>query len=126
MITMADSLEKQGKDAEAVAYYQWARELDPSLNDRASRHLAVLYDRTDDQAKAMHEFQELLKKKPKDAALLNDLGYSYYNRAQWAEAETYLRKSIVADKHFKPAWVNLGLTLAQQGKQAEAIDAFGH
>lgn len=131
-ITMAEKLEKEGKDAtknkdrEAIYYYERARELDPELNDRAARHLACLYDLTDQQDKAMHEFQYLIKKKPKDAALLNDFGRSYYNRGQWAEAETYLRKAVSQDKHFKPAWVNLGLALAQQDKQQEALEAFGH
>ena len=126
MITMAEGLEKDGKDVEAIVYFERARELDITLSDRAARRLAVLYDRADDQAKALHEFQELLKKKPKDATLLNDLGYSYYNRAQWVEAENYLRKAVALDRLNKPAWVNLGLALAQQGKQQEALEAFGH
>jgi len=126
LITMAEGLEKDGKDVDAIAYYERARDLDPVLADRSSRRLAVLYDRADEQAKAMHEFQEQLKKKPKDAALLNDMGYSMYNRGQWAEAENHLRKAVTADKNFKPAWVNLGLALAQQGKQQESLDAFSH
>lgn len=126
LLNMAEGLEKDGKEFEAIAYYERVRELDPSLSDRCSRRLAVLYDRADNQDKALHEFQELLKKKPKDAALLNDLGYSYYNRAQWTEAESYLRKSLAIDKSNKPAWVNLGLTLAQQGRQQEALEAFNH
>jgi Flp pilus assembly protein TadD len=126
LLAMAEKLEKGGKDVEAIPYYERARESDPNLADRASRHLAVLYDKADDQARAMHEFQELLKKKPKDPSLLNDFGYSCYNRGQWAEAENYLRKATTLDKNFKPAWVNLGLALAQQGKQVEAIEAFSH
>jgi tetratricopeptide (TPR) repeat protein len=125
-LAMAVDLDKEKKVADAILYYEKAREQDPSLKEKVARRLAVLYDQADDQAKAMAEFQELLKKKPKDPALLNDVGYSYYNRGQWAEAETYLRRAVTADKHFKPAWVNLGMTLAQQGKQAEALDAFGH
>jgi len=125
-LAMAEDLEKKEKERDAVSYYERARELDPELNDRISRHLARLYDRTDNQDKAMHEFHYLIKKKPKDAALLNDFGYSYYNRGQWSEAETYLRKAVASDKHFKPAWVNLGLALAQQGKEQEALEAFGH
>ncbi len=126
LITMAEGLEKDGKDVDAIAYFERARDLDPNLADRASRRLAVLYDRADEQAKALHEFQDLLKKKPKDAELLNDVGYSYYNRAQWVEAETYLRKAVNQDKSHKSAWVNLGLALAQQGKQQEALEAFSH
>jgi Tfp pilus assembly protein PilF len=123
-LTLAESLEKQGKDTDAIEYYERARQLDPGLNDRASRRLAVLYDRNDNQAQALIEFKDLLRKKPKDPTLLNDIGYSYYNRGDWAEAESHLRRAIVADKNYKPAWVNLGLTLAQQGRESEAIDAF--
>jgi len=126
LVTMAEGLEKEGKDADAIAYYERARDLDPNVADRAARRLAVLYDRADEQAKAMHEFQEQLKKKPKDASLLNDMGYSLYNRGQWAEAENYLRRAVSQDKNHKPAWVNLGLALAQQGKDQEALEAFSH
>lgn len=124
-LNMAESLEKDGKEAEAIAYYERARTLDPSLGERAARRLAVLYDRHDDQSKAMTEFQALLKKRPKDAALLNDVGYSHYNRGQWVEAEAHLRKAVAADKTSKRAWINLGMALAQQGKYQEGLDAFG-
>lgn len=123
-LTMAESLEKDGKEADAVGYYERARQLDAGLNERAARRLAVLYDRLDDQARAMAEFQELLRKKPKDATLLNDVGYSLYNRGQWAEAEQYLRKAVAADRANKRAWVNLGMALGQQARYEEALDAF--
>ena len=123
-LTMAESFDRDGKDADAALYYDQARTLDPALNEKAARRLAVLYDRLDNQAKALVEFQELIKKRPKDAGLLNDLGYSHYNRGHWAEAETYLRRAVAADKTNKRAWVNLGLALAQQGKYQESIEVF--
>ena len=106
-------------------YYQRARELDPGLRDRAGHRIAIVCDRLDDQATAMKEFAELLQRRPKDAALLNDVGYSYYNRGQWAEAEAHLKRAVAAEKGNKRAWVNLGLAKAQQGKQTEALEAFG-
>ncbi|MFO0823256.1 MAG: tetratricopeptide repeat protein [Gemmataceae bacterium] len=126
-IVMAESLEKEEKaekDVQAIAYYERAREQDAAMTERVGRRLAVLYDRVDQQAKAMNEYQELLKKRPKDSGLLNDIGYSYYNRGQWAEAESHLLRAIAADKHNKRAWVNLGMAQAQQGKTADAITAF--
>jgi tetratricopeptide (TPR) repeat protein len=125
VLTMAEELDKAGKEAEAIPYYEQARALNPALGDRAARRLAVLYDRLDHQAQAMTEFRELLKKHPKDAGLLNDIGYSYYNRGEWAEAESHLRKAVAADKNLKRAWVNLGLALAQQGRYDEGLAAFG-
>ncbi|MGL4421077.1 MAG: tetratricopeptide repeat protein [Gemmataceae bacterium] len=123
-LAMAESLDKEGKEIEAIAYYEKARSEYPGSNERCSRRLAVLYDRCDEQAKAMNEFTELLKSNPKDSNLLNDVGYSYYNRGQWAIAEDHLRRSVTADKKNKRAWTNLGLALAQQEKYAEAVNAF--
>lgn len=123
-MTMAEDLERQHKESDALAYYENARQLDPSLNDKASRRLAVLYDRHNQQAKGMIEFQQLLKKYPKDSTLLNDVGYSHYNRGQWTEAESFLRRATSADKTNSKAWTNLGMTLAQQGKYEEAFAVF--
>lgn len=123
-LRMAEGCEAAGKDAEAAAYYERARAADPNCADRAARRLAVLYDKLDMQPKALAEFTALLKKHPKDSALLSDVGYSYYNRGQWGEAEQYLRQAVAADAANKKAWTNLGLTLAQQGRYPESLDAF--
>ncbi|QDU18524.1 tetratricopeptide repeat protein [Urbifossiella limnaea] len=123
-LAMAEGLEKDGKDADAAACYERARQLDPSVADRAAHRLAILYDRNDEQAKAMAEFTSLLKKRPRDAALLCDVGYSHYNRGRWAEAEVHLRKAVAADRTSKRAWNNLGLALAMQGKEREALECF--
>jgi superkiller protein 3 len=123
-MVMAEQCEKAEKDADAILYYEQARALDPRVADRASRRLGVLYDRTDQQARAMNEYQALLGKFPKDPALLNDIGYSYYNRGQWADAEAYLRRAVDLDRTNARAWVNLGMSQAQQGKTVEALSAF--
>lgn len=123
-LTMAEELEKAGKDGDAIAFYEKARAADPAANAKASRRLAVLYDRAGEPGKAMTEFRELLKAKPKDPDLLNDLGYSHYNRGEWTDAETHFRKALDCDKSHKRAWVNLGMTLAQQGRHDESLTAF--
>lgn len=124
MLNMAQGLEKDGKDSDALGYYEKAKQLDPTLTDKLHHHTAVLYDKIDQQDTAMAGFQAALAKSPKDPALLNDVGYSYYNRGKWAEAETYLRKSVDADSHNKTAWNNLGMTLAQQKRYDDAIAAW--
>src|SRR5262249_57924483 len=63
---------------------------------------------------------------PRDANLLNDLGYSYYNHGDWQEAERWLRKSLAVDSHHQRAWINLGMTLGQQERYDESVEAFGH
>jgi Tfp pilus assembly protein PilF len=121
---MAESLDQAGQTAGAIRFYEQARATDSSYADRAARRLAVLYDQVDEQAKALVEFTALVQKHPKDADLLNNLGYSYYNRGDWANAEIYLRKAVAVNAKHARAWINLGLTLAQQDKTADALTAF--
>jgi tetratricopeptide (TPR) repeat protein len=125
-LEMATQLEKVDKERDAIIYYEKARQLEPKYQETCSRRLAVLYDRIDEQARAMNEYQRLLERHPKDSKLLNDIGYSYYNRGQWQQAESYLQKAVKADRSNSRAWINLGLTLAQLGKKTEALEAFQH
>lgn len=120
----AAEFEKSGQVEEAIGLYQKARAADPSLTAQASRRLAVLYDRAAEFGKAMEEYEALLKAHPKDADLLNDVGYSHYCRGDWANAESYLGRAVKADPKHKRAAVNLGMALAQQGRWDEALQAF--
>jgi tetratricopeptide (TPR) repeat protein len=123
--TTAETLEKGGKDGEAIGLYEKARLLDKHLNTEVTRRLAVLYDRCGEFDKALDEYRRGLTENPKDAELLSDLGYGYYNRGQWTEAEKNLRKAVAANPKFANAWINLGMTLAQQYKYEESLQAFG-
>lgn len=122
----AESLEAGGKPAEAIRLYDKARHLDARLAPEATRRLAVLFDRSGEFDKALNEYQRGLQENPKDAKLLNSLGYGYYCRGEWAAAEANLRKAVAADPKFAGAWNNLGMTLAQQSKYDESLAAFGN
>ena len=75
----AKELHAHGHAKEAIILFERARELNPR-ETRADRYLAVLYDHEGNDARALAEFQKALKTSPKDAELLNDLGYFYYRR----------------------------------------------
>ncbi len=120
----AQEYEKSGETEEAIRLFEKARAADPTTAKVASRRLAVLYDSTGDFGKAMTEYEALLKAHPKDADLLNDLGYSYYSRGDWANAESCLLKAVQFDPNHKRAWINLGLTQAQLGKWDESLQTF--
>lgn len=123
-LTTAQELEKVGKFADAITFYEKARSDEPLLNSQASRRLAVLYDRTGESEKAKREFRQLLRAQPADPDLFNDVGFSHYNRGEWAEAETHFRQALDLDRSHRRARVNLGLALAQQGRHAESLSAF--
>ncbi len=122
-LATAQELEKSGHDAEAIAQYEKARQHDPSLTQVAHR-LAVLYDRRCDYERARAEYQLALKQGPRDPDLLNDMGYSCSEREDWAEAEKWLRQATAIDPGHRPAWVNLGIVLARQGRDKESYEAF--
>jgi tetratricopeptide (TPR) repeat protein len=116
--------EKQSSWREAAFEYESARKADPSLDKTLCRRLAVIYDRLGDFDKAGTEYQKALSLQPKDAGLLNDAGYSYYCACDWTTAERYLRQAVEVNPGLQRAWMNLGMTLAQLNRQAEAFDAF--
>jgi Tfp pilus assembly protein PilF len=123
-LAAAQELEKNGHDADAIAQYERARQLNPNLPGIA-RRLGVLYDRVGDPARAQAEYRRALQASPRNSDLLNDIGFSHYQAGRWADAEEWFRKAVDANPKNERAWVNLGLTLAQQGRQAESLEAFG-
>jgi Tfp pilus assembly protein PilF len=118
-------MEKGGLYAEAAGLYEKARKEYPRYAS-VSRRLAVLYDEQGNFTRAEEEYHKALELTPKDPDLLNDLGYSWYCRGNWAEAEKYLRQALAADPKHKRAWINLGLTLGQQQRYADSLEAFAH
>ena len=122
-IACAQEMEKTANEAEAIFFYERARQHDPK--SKLGSRLAVLYDRQGDFQKAQQEYLKALKQTPRDADLLNDMGYSYYSRGRWAEAEKYLRQALVVKPDQAHAIINLGLCVGEQGRYQEALDLFG-
>jgi len=118
----ADLLAKKGHEAKAIQQYEAARQHNPNVN--VSNKLGVLYDRQDNDAKALAEYQRALKANPRDSNTLNDVGYFYLARERYAEAEPYLRKALEADTKNQKAWGNLALALAYQGRYADAYECW--
>jgi Tfp pilus assembly protein PilF len=122
-LTAADALEREGRNAEAIAKYEQARRSDPTLRT-ATQHLALLYDREGRDQQALVEYQRLLKEQPNDSQLLNDFGVFHYDRERWGDAEALFRNALACDSKNQRAWVNLGRTLGQQQRYQESYAAF--
>lgn len=120
----AESLEKGGKETEAVQMYERARQLDVKVANQATRRMANLYGRLGEFDKAKQEYVLALQQNPNDAELLNDFGYCYYCRGLWDDSEKRLRQSIAINPKNGRAWSNLGMTLAQKGETKESLEAF--
>jgi Tfp pilus assembly protein PilF len=119
----AEQLEKSGDEVNAILLYEKARALDSKC--KVGHRLAVLYDRQGNFQKAQDEYLKALKQSPHDADLLNDLGYGYYSRGRWAEAEKYLRQAVALKPKHAHATMNLAMCVGEQGRYDEALELFG-
>jgi Tfp pilus assembly protein PilF len=123
LVKLAENMENAGHDADAIVCYERARQADPKLPNIA-RRLAPIYDRVGESKRALEEYQIALKASPRDANLLNNFGYYYYTRGQWHEAEATFRQALAVNPGLARAWTNLGLTLGEQGRNEECLQAF--
>lgn len=123
-MTTADELVRGGSEADAIPLYEKARQVNPKLQAQVSRRLAVLYDRQGQWSKALDEYHRALEHAPKDPELFSDLGYGYYCRGHFDEAEKYLRQAITISPKHSRTWVNLGMVLGQQRRYTESLQAF--
>lgn len=76
-------------------------------------------------------YEEALLRDPGDARCHNALGLLCYRRGKFAEAESHFRAAVQRLTSLNPnpydgePYYNLGLSLVMQGRDAEAMDAFG-
>jgi Tfp pilus assembly protein PilF len=123
LLSEAAEFERQGDFDKATDSYQ--RVLAQSGSHAEAHHrLAVLADRRQDFETAEKHYQAALKTKSRDAALLSDLGYSYFLRGDQRQSEEFLNKSLAVDPQYRMALLNLGMVYGQQGRKDEALAVF--
>ncbi|MBB2203307.1 tetratricopeptide repeat protein [Gluconacetobacter tumulisoli] len=71
-------------------------------------------------AEAEIQFQEAVRRDPRNAVALNDLGVARDLLRRHAEAQSAYRRALAADPEMIGAQVNLALSLAMSGRMAEA------
>lgn len=122
-LALARSLEKQGKDDEAIRVYRDAIQKHGD-RDEAIHRLAVLCDKQGRSQEAADYFAKALKMAPDNATLYCDVGYSHYLRGQWNEAFVHLNRALAIQPEYQRAHINMGMLLARTGRPAEAFAAF--
>lgn len=106
----------------AIEQYERARSFDAQLKGVAKR-LAVLYERQGNRDKAVAEYAAAFREEPRDADLWNDFSHFQFAGGDYAAAETAARTALRINAEHKLAWVNLGLSLAEQRKYDEARES---
>jgi hypothetical protein len=111
-----------GRPAQASHFYK--RVLRDAPDHVLAHHrLAVIADEAQDFSTAERHYRAALVGRPGDAAILNDLGYSYLLQGRFAESERVLREAIRAPGPTDRAVTNLALLYATLGDYERALDA---
>jgi len=70
---------------------------------------------------AINEYLQVLKKNPKDKAVLGNLAVSYFYTGRTDDALREGKKALEIDPKFEPALMNYAIFLNSKGETAEAI-----
>lgn len=120
----AETLESQGKNAEAAAIYTKILETNPHTPGIHYRLGQIALDQAGANGpteEAKKEFQKELDVDPSNASAEFILGELARRAAQWDEAIGHFSHAVKLDAGFSEAQLALGMSLAASGKFAEAI-----
>src|SRR5271165_5316249 len=124
-------LARQGKNAEAATYLKAATQLKPTASpDAALARTWQALGRVEESADAKQaaldgaarQFQTASNLDAKSQPALSGLANVYIKQKKYPEAEAALRKALAADPLNNTARYQLGLVLAEEGKNDEAAD----
>jgi tetratricopeptide (TPR) repeat protein len=95
-----------------------------NVNDIFARGISLEED-PNNQAQAIAAYEKVLELDPGHAAAHINLGTLYYNRQDYAAAESHYRAAIKIDPRYALAYFDLGNVLDETGRVAEAIQTYG-
>lgn len=117
------SFERGGQWEKARKVYEDLRKREPE-NASIAHRLGVVADAERRHGEAEQLFLFAHERQPKDALILNDLGYCYFLQGKLTQSEPYMRQSVAmapANARFRN---NLGLVLGHMGRIDEALVEF--
>ena len=84
----------------------------------------ALEDDPRSQSEAIAAYRKVLDLDPGHAAAYINLGTLYYNRQDYAKAESHYRRAVEVDPRYALAYFDLGNVLDETGRVADAINAY--
>lgn len=108
--------EKQGRQSDALGWYQKVMEIEP----RNAIALAAFYDNQPADDNTASGLKNLIAKEPNNANLHADLGNTYAEQSQWAEAQQAYFEAYRLNPTAENAF-NLAVGLDQMGKPRLAL-----
>jgi protein O-GlcNAc transferase len=136
---LATSLYPLGKKDETIKTLKAALKIEPDnsqINDYLNNVLSgedssvdplqqgITFHNSGRMDEAIHWYNEALKKDPKNAVALSNMGCAQHSIGNIDAAVISLKKAITNQPHFAEAYNNLGNSLQEQGNIDEAIESY--
>ncbi|MFP4163480.1 MAG: tetratricopeptide repeat protein [Chitinispirillaceae bacterium] len=123
----AVAYEKSGELRNAVRTYETFMKVSDDLNSADySYHLGTLYEKINNQKKAISHYESNLAKNPKDLRSLDKLARIHFRSKNWEKAKGILQKAAKLDK--APSYIHLMLAraLGALGETEASSLAYSH
>ena len=120
---LADALQHANRSRQAIQYYSEALKRKPGHVPTATGLANVLLAQGE-TSRAIGVLEKVGGTTSKDPALLNALAVAYGRDSRFKEAEVLLRRAIEIDEDLSLSWLNLGVCLQAQDKNAAAAQAY--
>ena len=127
LFSSAQKFEKAGQIEEAIKLYEKAAKTSAGNKvnfAKANRHLAVLYDLSDQTKKAQAAFQSAIENAAPDSDLFNDYGYFLLKNQDFDEGIRVLNTAHQKYPANQRITTNLGMALVSAGKVEEGYRMF--
>ncbi|OGQ83414.1 MAG: hypothetical protein A2289_16350 [Deltaproteobacteria bacterium RIFOXYA12_FULL_58_15] len=122
-VSLGALLAESGRWQEAKLQYDKVLEDNPK-HPGARNNLAIAKYRGGRVQEALADLSALVQEFPRHADAHNNLAAIAIDRKGWRAAEQHARRALQLREEEPAAWNNLGLALDEQGKRAEALDAY--
>lgn len=109
----------EGRHDDARSAFVEVLAADPN-NAKAHHGIAIIADISKDWSTAELHYRQALKQSPRDANLLNDIGYSYYLQNRFHDAESFLNQAAAIQPEHQTVQINLARLALRQGNRAGA------
>jgi tetratricopeptide (TPR) repeat protein len=123
-LKLADGFSLMGDQARAAQIYSEVIEklADlPQVRDRVRAKLADIYLRSEDHTNAVKQLEAIIKENPSDAQATFFLGAIAYQDRKYPEAVDFLRKAILLNPEFEPAYYDLAGAQIASDKPGDAL-----
>jgi Tfp pilus assembly protein PilF/phosphoribosyl 1,2-cyclic phosphodiesterase len=117
------SLSNQGKEDEAIEWYNRALEKNPD-DYNSLRQMGVSLSEQGKEDEAIEWYNRALEKNPEDYRSLRQMGVSLSNQGKEDEAIEWYNRALEKNPEDYHSLRSLGVSLSNQGKQDEAIEWF--